>query len=143
MPIRFSIHPDRRLAFFRFEGEVDTSDCANVFEDYISAKGFSPDLVMLSDTSSLVSINSDYSSILSRLLELRKSLKVFQRPILSVIYARSDAIYGMARLLEQVQNPISNIKIIVCRDQSEALRLAGQPYTSMQALNDAIESGTN
>lgn len=138
MTISFSVHPNRKLAFFQFEGTVDTQQGAQIFEDYVNSKIFSPEYTMLTDTSGLKSAKASYRTMLSGVLSLRASLGKFSQPATSVIYARSDFFFGMARLLEQVQNPLSQIKIIVTRDEAEALYLAGQLETSMKQLRESL-----
>ncbi|WP_136442730.1 hypothetical protein [Pacificoceanicola onchidii] len=143
MAIILSIHPNRDLALFQFEGTVDTKQGARIFQDYVSAPGFSPTYKMLTDTSRLDTVESNYRSMLSGVLSLRESLSKFDTPALSVIYARSNFFFGMARLLEQVQNPLSNIQIVVTRDEAEALTLAGQPEKSMADLHEALRRETD
>ncbi|MFW2545168.1 hypothetical protein ACN2XU_21275 [Primorskyibacter sp. 2E107] len=138
MTISLSIHPDRRLAFFRFHGNVDTRQGVEVFERYIASPEFSSEFKMLTDTSDLETVETGYRSMLSSILGLRRSLRTFQTPVRSVIYARSDVFFGLARILEQIQNPMSKISIVVTRDEAEALRLAGQPERSMTAFKKAV-----
>ncbi|WGW03020.1 hypothetical protein [Tropicibacter oceani] len=117
---------------------MTTADCAEVFLDFVADRRFSPDLTMLSDTSQLTSVHASFRGILTRLLSMQRALAAFPEPALSVIYARSDTIYGMARMLEQTLSPLSKVKIVVVKDQAAALKLAGQPEADFPALHDAL-----
>ncbi|WP_425098205.1 hypothetical protein [Tropicibacter sp. S64] len=72
--------------------------------------------------------------MMTHLFSLHKSLRQFPRPVISVIYTRTDLFFGIGRLLEQLQNPLSKIRIVVTRDEHEALRLVGQKENRFETL---------
>lgn len=139
MPFDITVHAARKLAYFRFSGRLDTKACAQAFIDYTDHPGFDPSFLMLSDSRFLDSVDTQFSSLLSAALSLQPRMRLFRSPALSIIHARSETLYGSARMMQQVVEPLSRIRFEVLRDETAALRHARQPEARFQDLESALE----
>lgn len=134
MPIDLTIHPAHSLSYFRFSGNVAVQDCAGVFRRYLAHPQFDPDHVMLSNAEQLLGIDATFLGIMVAVERLVPSFIRFPRPSRSVILAPGDVPFGMARMMQQVTEPISRFKFDICRTEEEALIAAGLSETSIQEL---------
>lgn len=134
MPYSISIRADRDLAIFTFSGKVCTSQAKQAFLDYVAMDGFDPRYVMLSDAREVTQIDAQFFEIYANIQGLSKPLKKFERGALSVVLVSDDLVFGMTRMLEQVLELFSGIKMRVTRSEANALELCGLSDISFDAL---------
>lgn len=134
MPYSISIHAERNLAVFTFSGEVSTSQAKQAFLDYVAMDGFDPRYVMLSDARDVTQIDAQFFEIYANIQGLSKPLKKFERGALSVVLVADELVFGMTRMLEQVLELLSGIKMRVTRCETDALHLCGLNDTSFEVL---------
>lgn len=125
MPYDITLYPDLSLAHFRFFGKMSISDAKQAFLDYVALPGFDPAHVMLSDARNVTGIDATFLGILGNIYGLAAPLRKFDRGALSVVLVSDDVSFGMVRMLEQVLDMTSRIKIRAVWSEAEALSLAG------------------
>jgi hypothetical protein len=135
MSIILTIHPERCLSYFRFYGRVDVKECADALRDYVRHPEFSTGLTMLSNTSALNHVEASFISMVMGIDRLSTIFKLFACEAHSVIHARDDIIFGMARMMQQITEPVSPFRFSICRSEAEALLLAGQPEPDFETLD--------
>ena len=138
MPISYSIHPDRGLAHFRMTGTIDVAQTLGSFADYVRNPLFDPSYVMLTDAQDVGAVDADFLGIVGGVQRAMPFLRSFPDEASSIIYAPRDLIFGMARIMQQVVEPVSRLRFQILRDEAEALALAGQPEADFNALDQAL-----
>lgn len=141
MTIDISVSPERQLAYFHFSGTVTVADCADAFRRYLAHPLFDPAYMMLSDTRDLEGIEASFLGIVVAVERLLPSFLQFRKLRSSVIHAPGDVAFGMARMMQQVTEPVSNFRFEICRDESTSLCAAGQPDASLDDLRAALARG--
>jgi len=132
MPYDITLYPDLSLAYFRFFGQLSISGAKQAFLDYVALPGFDPAHVMLSDARDITGIEATFLGILGNIYGLAAPLRKFDRGALSVVLVSDDVSFGMVRMLEQVLDMTSRIKIRAVWSEAEALSLAGRHGGSIQ-----------
>jgi len=138
MPISYSIHPDRGLVHFRMSGTIDVPQTLASFSGYVRNPLFDPSYVMLTDAQDVGAVDADFLGIVGGVQRAMTFLRSFPDEASSIIYAPRDLTFGMARILQQVVEPVSTLRFKILRDEGEALALAGQPETNFNALELAL-----
>lgn len=134
MPYSISIDANKRLGFFTFSGQVSTSQAKQAFLDYVAMDGFDPSYVMFSDARRVTHIDAHFFDIFSNVQGLAAPLKRFERGALSVVLVSDDLVFGMTRMLEQVLELLSGIKMRVTRSETDALHLCGLSNVALDAI---------
>lgn len=138
MPVDVSIHPDRTLGLFRMTGAVDVPSVLGAFRRYVDHPQFDPDFVMLTDARHVSAVNADFRGIVGGVQRALILMRRFHKETPSVICAPNDVPFGMARILQQVAEPVSFIRFEILRAEAEALEKAGQAEHSFAALDAAM-----
>jgi hypothetical protein len=123
MPYELQVLPEAGVAFFRFVGQVNAREGMEAFLLYTEHSSFSPEHVMLTDARGVTSIDASFIEVLSICLSLRAQLGKFDKEVLSVVLVGTEHQFGFARMLEQVLNLLSNIRLHVVNGVDEALNL--------------------
>lgn len=143
MRYTISINEARRVAIFEFSGEMSAKDGKQVFLEYISRPDFDPSFTMITDARQVTAIPSGFLEILSLVRGLRPMLKQFDRGALSIVLVNNDVSYGMARVLEQVLDMFSRIRLRVVETEAEAMDLAGLGVVRLSDIEPSqSESGS-
>lgn len=129
-----SVLPEKSIAYFRFSGEMGVQDGVDAFVDYIQHPDFSPKLTMLTDARGVTVEKSSFKEILFATVGLTQHLRMFDAGAKSVIIVDSDTVYGVGRLLEQILEFTSKIKVHMVLSEGEALRHLGLPENSLKDL---------
>ncbi len=129
-----AILPERSIAYFRFSGSMDVQDGVDAFVEYLQHKDFSPRLTMLTDARGVTVEKSAFKEMFFATVSLSQHLRVFDKGAMSVIIVDSDTVYGVGRLLEQILDFTSRIKVHIVLSEVEALRYLGLPETSLEDL---------
>ncbi len=129
-----AILPDRSIAYFRFSGAMGVQDGVDAFLEYTQHKDFSPTLTMLTDARGVTVDKSSFKEIFFATVGLAQHLRKFDEGAKSVIIVDSDTVYGVGRLLEQILEFTSKIKVHLVLSELEALRHLGLPETSLDDL---------
>jgi hypothetical protein len=108
---------------------MSVNDGVNAFVEYTQHSDFSPDLMMLTDARGVSVDGSSFRDIFIATVSLSNLLRNFDEGAESVIIVDSDTVYGVGRMLEQVLDFASRIKVRLVLSEAEALRMTG--------LNDA------
>lgn len=138
MTIELTVHPDRGLAYFKFRGETDVAEGARAFVEYVDHPLFDPEFIMLSNTQDLESISASFTAIVMAVERLLPKMLSFRHPASSVIYAPKDVSFGMARMIQQLTEPLCRIRYQILRGDAEALLTCGQPETSFEELEQNL-----
>jgi hypothetical protein len=128
------IYPDRSIAYFRFSGAMNARDGLEAFVEYTQHKDFSPNLMMLTDARGVVVEGCSFREIFLMTVSLSQLLRKFDHGAESVIIVDSDTVYGVGRMLEQVLDFASKIKIRLVLSEAEALRKAGLKDETLEDL---------
>ncbi|MAM61879.1 hypothetical protein [Maritimibacter sp. UBA3975] len=134
MSYAIKIVPERRTAFFRFSGEVDAREARQAFLDYIRSPGFDPTHTMVTDARDVTEMRIRFGEVVAGVIGLMRALTVFKEPVRSIILVSDADSYVRVRLLDQVLETASNIRVEVVRDEGEALTKAGHAGESLATL---------
>ena len=135
MNVEMAINPRLRLAHFRLTGVLHTHESEDALRLYTRTPGFDPAFTLLTDARGLDGVESSFAEILGAAWRLRPVLRLFDRPVTSVILVGSDVGFGMARVMQQVIEPVSRFDFVITRDPVEAMRGAGlsdMPLTRLE-----------
>ncbi|MEC7764632.1 MAG: hypothetical protein VX874_22200 [Pseudomonadota bacterium] len=125
MSYSIKIHPDRRIAFFRFSGQVNVRIGHQAFLDYVQMPDFNPHFTMLTDARRVIEVDASFREIVQVVMQVMRNLRQFDKPVKSVVLVSSEKAFVIARLLDQVLERASLISIQIARDEEEALALVG------------------
>ncbi len=129
-----TVLPEKSIAHFRFFGEMGVQDGIDAFVEYIQHPDFSPKLTMLTDARGVTVDKSSFKEIFFATVGLAQHLRKFDAGAKSVIIVDSDTVYGVGRLLEQILEFTSKIKVHMVLSEGEALRHLGLPEDSLKDL---------
>lgn len=130
----FKVHPARQLAAFRFTGALTVSEGAEIFLDYVRTPAFDPRFAMLCDAREVTRIDASFLSIFSRVVRLAPELARFREPVISAVLVNNQTVFGYVRMLEQILDTTSVIRMRPAWSEDEALALTGQSGTRFEAL---------
>ena len=131
-----TIRAEQRVACFRFWDLVTIEEARQAFLEYVALPGFDPGYVMMSDASAVTSVEAGFIGVLLGVQGLAQQLKNFDRGALSVVLVKKDTVFGMVRMLEQVLDFASPIKLRIVWTPAEALLVAGRQDCDYAALFD-------
>lgn len=134
MGMSFTIHPERRLAFFRTDGTLSISEGMTAFLDYAGHPRCDTTHALLTDAGALRKVDADFQSIVMAVQNSMTMIRLFRQDTRSIIYAPEDIAFGLGRLLQQVVEPVSRFRYEITRDPAHALAAAGQPEHSFAEL---------
>ncbi|MBL6427404.1 MULTISPECIES: hypothetical protein [Maritimibacter] len=137
MSYSIRIHPDRRIAVFHFSGVLNPQVGKQAFLDYIRMPDFDPHFAMLTDARQLNGVEASFPEIVSGVMKVMRNLRQFDQPVRSVILVNSEKPFVVARLLDQVLERASKIRIHIAREEHEALALVGCSDTDFARLANA------
>jgi len=135
MSIAFTVHPDLNLAYFRLRGRTDVAECARAYTDYLKHSDFQPNHIMLTSTVDLENIDASFTRILVAVERVAPTFRLFRTETTSVIHARDDVVFGLARMLQQIVEPLSKFRFDVHRTEEMALKAAGLAYLNFAELD--------
>lgn len=138
MPIDVSVHPDRSIGLFRMHGMIDVAQGMSSFRTYVQHPQFDPAFTMLSDTSNITEVQATFLGIVGGVQRSLFLLNEFRQETRSIVYAPHDVAFGMARILQQVAEPLSRLRFEIFTDEAQSLTKAGQTETSFAALIAAL-----
>lgn len=121
-----SIHPDRRLALFRFWGEVTVAQATRAFLDYTRDPLFDAGHVMLTDGRAVSRVEADFQGIFYNVSTLLPQLRRFRAGALSIVLVADPVVEAQVETLAKVLGWSSQIRMLSVWSESEALRLAEQ-----------------
>lgn len=134
MSYHFAIHPSQKIACFRFSDRVNISEARQAFVDYVAHPDFQPDYAMLSDARAVTGIEASFVGILTNVQGLSAQLRNFEKGAVSVVLVAGATTFGMVRMLEQVLDFTSKIKMRIATTEGEALAEVGLPDADFAAL---------
>ncbi|WP_157733518.1 hypothetical protein [Antarctobacter heliothermus] len=138
MPVDVSVHPARRLALFEMHGVITVPDAIDGLRSFVEHPLFDPGLVMLTDARHVDDVVASFIGIVGGAHRSRALFCNFRQEAHNVIYAPQDVAFGMARVMQQVVEPLSYLRFDILRDETEALANAGQDELSFDALYAAL-----
>lgn len=134
MPFEIAVHPDRRLAFFRFHGVISVATAAQALLAYIAHRDFDPGYAMLADARQITRVEADFLSIFNKVTSLPPELRKLPPGPTCAILVGDETTFGHVRMLEQVLDHASSLRIIATWTETEALSLSGQSGTAISDL---------
>ena len=138
MPIEVTIHPERALAYLRFSGHIGVQDYARAYLAWVNHPDFSPNQVPLSNTLRLESVDATFVAMLAEIGRVAPTFHHFRDYVQAVIHAPSDVTYGVARMLQQLTEPVSRFRFDILRSEAEALQAAGQNEIDFDSFDRAV-----
>lgn len=125
MGYQITIIPQDHVAYFRFQGEISVATARRAFEDYVAHPDFDPTHIMLSDARMVTHLDAGYRQIIANIFGLARPLKLFSNGATSIVLVGDETTYGMVRMLEQILDTFSAIRLTPVWTLSEAAELAG------------------
>lgn len=130
----FRIYPEKRVAIFKFWDEVSTASAKQAFVQYTSHEDFDPSYVMLTDAREVSRIDATFLGILHGVEGLRDVLAKFDRGTISVVLVKDSTQFGYVRMLEQVLDFLSPIRIRIAFQDDDLRALSQRPDLSIAQL---------
>jgi hypothetical protein len=121
----FRIQSNRQVASFQFNGKMTVSDGADIFLAYVRAQGFNSLHPMLCDARGVTEIDASFLSIFTRVARLAPELRSFREPVNSAVLVNSDTVFGYVRMVEQILDMTTKIRMHAVWTEDEALDLVG------------------
>jgi hypothetical protein len=134
VPYAIKIMPERRTAFFRFDGEVDAREARQAFLDYVRAPDFDPTHTMITDARGVTTTRVRFGEVVSGVIGLMRALSLFKEPVKSIILVSDPDSFVRVRLLDQVLETASNIRVEIVHDECDALERAGHSGQTLATL---------
>ena len=128
---QFRIQPEHQLATFHFEGKLTVSETADLFLSYVRAPDFDAHHVMVCDARAVTEIEASFLSIFTKVTRLAPELSRFRTP---VVLVADQTVFGYVRMLEQILDMTSVIKMRPVWTEDEALALAGMTHLPFGSL---------
>ena len=138
MPIKVTIHPERALVYLRFSGHINVQDYIRAYLAWVNHPDFSPDQSPLFNTLHLDGIDATFVEILAEMNRVAPTFHRFRDYVQAVIHAPSDVTFGVARMLQQLTEPVSRFRYDILRSEAEALQAAGQNEPDFDSFDRAI-----
>jgi hypothetical protein len=137
-----TLHPDRKLVHFRYRGTLTVTEFRRSFLDFVDSPQFDPTWLMLSDLREVSEIEADFASIFAAVQSMPRVFAKFQNEVLCVLLASKDVHFGLSRIMAQVVEIYSPIKIWSVRSEAEACALSGlDPAVLAQILSEGRPEG--
>jgi hypothetical protein len=130
----YRIQADRNLATFLFTGKLTVAEGADLFLAYVRDPAFDPRHTMLCDARGVTEIEASFLSIFTRVARLAPQLAAFRQPVLSVVLVGNETVFGYVRMLEQILDMTTVIKMRPVWTEDEAMTLAGLTDAPFDAL---------
>jgi hypothetical protein len=131
---RFKVFPEKRVAFFRFWGDVSTASAKEAFVQYTKDENFDPTYLMVTDARGVTKIHATFESVLFGVEGLRNLLTKFERGTISAILVSDTTQLGHARMLEQVLAFLSPITVRIAFQEDELRAVAQRPDLDIELL---------
>lgn len=138
MPITLSAHPERSLAYFRMVGTCSVGEAANSLRSWVATPGFTPAYPMLVNMEDCDAIEATFLAVVFAAERLLPTFRAFTPSGRCIICAPDDVPFGMARMVQQITEPMSNIRFEIYRNPAEALCAAHQPEADFRMLDLAL-----
>jgi hypothetical protein len=122
------------VSLFHFSGEMTIADGRQAFVEYVNHEEFDPAYVMITDARGVTSIEATFKGVLSAVFGLAGLIKKFRSGAKSVILVQDPSQFGYARMLEQILDYSSPIRVQIALCEEEALSLADRPEVSFAEL---------
>lgn len=131
-----SIHPlpDTGLILVQFAGRMTVADGRAAFLELMARPGFDPEVPILVDMLGVTDLVADFMSILLAVQGVRAQLGRFRPQSRVVALVGGETHYGMARIVEQVVETVSDLRIRVTLTVTEAAAHLGMTETEVSAL---------
>ncbi len=134
MPIAYAISHELDLVYARYWATVTLGDVVANFGTFLADPDYRPGRPELIDLSRVSRIDMDFSEARSLLATVNDQTAPAPVHTRTVIWAPTNASFGMARLYQTLASQADGIEVHVTRDEAEALGLLGLPHNSIAAL---------
>lgn len=136
MAYRFSVVPQKSVTYFKFWDDVTVASAKEAFVQYTRDPNFNPKYLMVTDARDVTEIHATFQGVLFGVEGLRDLLAQFDRGTISAILVSDSTQFGYVRMLEQVLDFLSPIKVRVAYNERELFQLAGRPDLTLADLAD-------
>jgi hypothetical protein len=133
-----TIRTDQRLVHFRFRDQLTVSEFRRAFLDFVESPQFDPAFLMLTDTREVDELIADFKSMFNAVQGLSRAFARFDREAKCVLLVKGDMHFGMARMLEQIVEVFSPIRIRAVQSVAEASAFS---ELSLEALAEVLSGG--
>jgi hypothetical protein len=130
----YRIQSDRQLGTFQFVGKLSVPEAADLFLAYVRDPAFDPLHPMICDARGVTEIEASFLSIFTRVARLAPQLAVFRAPVVSAVLVSSQTVFGYVRMLEQILDMTTVIKMRPAWTEEEAMTLVGQKDTPFEEI---------
>ena len=137
-----TIRPEKGLVHFRFRDRLTVAEFRRAFLDFAEGPGFDPTYLMLTDTRDVTELVADFQSIFNAVQGLSRVFARFDREAKCVLLVTGDTHFGMARMLEQIVEVFSPIRIKAVQTLAEASAQSGLSLAELaEVLSDGVSEG--
>lgn len=123
------------MAFFKFWDDVSIGSAKEAFVRYTQDENFDPSYLMVTDAREVTSVHASFQGVLFGVEGLRDQLANFEHGTISAILVRDGTQFGYARMLGQVLDFLSPIKVHIAFDEDELRTLADRPDLNIAELS--------
>ena len=125
---------DRRLFVLVMKGTVAVNEGRQAFLSILDHPGFEPMIPILVDIREIEEIVADFKGVFMAVQVLKSRMASLNRKSLFLVLAGDGASFGMARMLQQVVEVITELRMKVVATPAEACARLGCSETVLEGL---------
>lgn len=133
-----AIRADHGIAYFRFRARLSPDLGRQAFADYVEMPDFKPTHRLFWDLRDVTEIDADFTRIFASVQSLSGAFRRFETEAPGVVLVKDAMQYGLARMMEQVVDALSLIRIRVTDRADEAAALLGLRPDELEALRQEL-----
>ena len=131
---RLTFHPDIETFVLRFEGRFDVPIGKQAFLDIVRHPSFTPASRIFWDVRAVDDAIVEFGPLFGAVQSVIAALLQFTAESRAVILVEDDTHFGMARMLEQIVDAVSPLRVRVARTLAEAERHLALPEGLLSKL---------
>ncbi|MGB4828672.1 MAG: hypothetical protein WBP18_15640 [Paracoccaceae bacterium] len=134
-----TLSSDPRIFILQFRDRMTVSEARQGFVDIVAHPEFDPAIPIFAVLRGVTELVADFPGIFGAVQAVRKQIKRFGPGSKCVILAGNEVHYGVARMLEQIVDAMSQLRIRVVARADEAAKALGLTVEALEALMQAAE----
>lgn len=131
---RLTFHPENQTFVLRFEGQIDAASGKDAFLRTVSHPSFSAASGMFWDLRGVSEAKVEFADLFAAVQSVVPKLARLTPETRAVILVENDTLFGLARMLEQVVDAMSPLRIRVAQTEDEAGRQLDLPPGRLGAM---------
>jgi hypothetical protein len=133
-----TIRADCRLVHFRMRDSLTVAQFRRAFLDFVESPDFHPHYLILTDAREVTELHADFKGIFNAVQGLAQVFAKFESAVPCIIIVKGDLHFGMARMLQQILEVFSNIRVHPVKEIAEASMISG---LDLQELAEVLAQG--